>query len=592
MASPAQWFLNLFRPKEIVIPPDLDQLSELSPSDYQSRREMYPIIPVSGWDARAVLNMLENHDAGNFQMSELFYHAARKEGLIASALDLRRQYAESFASELKVPKEAPDEVHLLTDHLAKDWQAVMPDQMRGEIIERVNFFGFQVCRIQWIWHGLQKQPRLIPYTHSSLSWRQDLWCYQGISERGLEIIRNDGRAWVIFSLGGTRPWLRGLIRPLAFPYFGVITGDDQWLQYNDLFAAPLKIRYMPRMTRESQEAQKLHEKDNALRGGDVVLCPREAKDTGYDFRYEQIDGTGFETIKEKLLRLDERIAIIILGHNLLQSVKGGSLAAMREAMAILRIKAVADAKILMSGFEQISKIWCRANFGTNAADFPELLGQPLDTFSWSLVYDISDPEAGVARAKEATDFANAFATFAKAAGEKLFELPIDWEAAAVKSGIPMTTGEEGYDQDDTEDTDLAAEEWIEPPAYMKAAARRSLEWVHRFQQGGTEKGRSMARKILRGRLTRVDVLAISRYWPHHEHDKDGKDWDNMQRPSSARISWGLWGDLGDGRGRKWSEERARLIRDALTPTEAAVIYKPLLTLAAIEETANDVHDHE
>ena len=94
----------------------------------------------------------------------------------------------------------------------------------------------------------------------------------------------------------------------------------------------------------------------------------------------------------------------------------------------------------------------------------------------------------------------------------------------------------------------------------------------------------MARKILRGRLSRVDVLAISRYWPHHEHDNQGKDWANMRRPSSARISWGLWGDLGDGRGRKWSEERAKIIRESLTPSEAALIHKPLLTLEAHEET--------
>ena len=87
-------FLDLFRTRQVIDPnePQL-RLHELSTSDYQSRREIYPLIPVSGWDKEAILQMLENHDVGNFQMTEQFYHAVRKDALIASALDMRRQLA-------------------------------------------------------------------------------------------------------------------------------------------------------------------------------------------------------------------------------------------------------------------------------------------------------------------------------------------------------------------------------------------------------------------------------------------------------------------------------------------------------------------
>jgi len=549
-------FLSLFRPRQPVIPEDLDKRPELSLADYQSRRETYPLYPLAGWSPVRIIQMLEDHDVGNFQLSELFYHALRKEGLISAALAMRKEVALEYSSTLQCPKDAPDEVHTFVEALIRDWQSVIPDDVRGEIIERTNVFGFMVCRIQWTYRDGQRQPRLIPFTHSSLSYRQDLYCYQGLTERGLETITNDGREWCVFTLGGTRPWLAALLRPLGFTYFGIVTGDDRWLNFNDKFSEPLKVRYMPRLTRESVEAQKLRDKDDMLRGGDVVLCPRESKDTGYDFRYEQINAQGYETLKEQLNRFDERAAIIILGHNLLQMVKGGSLAAMKEAKGLLRTKSVADCKLVSTGVEPLSKVWARANFGTDPNDFPELNGRLVESVSWSLVYDTADPVELQAKALRASQFAQAFATFAKAAGPKIMELPIDWIEAAERCGIPMLSGEDSYSQEDDDETDLDGDPLIRPPSFVVAAARRALGWVHDFKRGGTGPGRQMATRIIRGSLRRADVLKMAGYFAKHEGEIGGSGWDNLKRPSTARIAWGLWGDSGDGRGRAWAEKEA------------------------------------
>ena len=134
------------------------------------------------------------------------------------------------------------------------------------------------------------------------------------------------------------PWLRGLVRPLALSSLGssraMIDGSDLTIN-SPTDAYPLR----PRMMREQREVQKDYDKVNSMRGGDLVLCPREDKDKGYDFRYEQVDASGYQTFDSQLTRLDEgEQAILIPGHNLLQSVKGGSLAAMREAMSLLRVK--------------------------------------------------------------------------------------------------------------------------------------------------------------------------------------------------------------------------------------------------------------
>lgn len=596
MPKAVDWFLDLFRVKPPA-PPSLEGLRELSPADFQTRREVYPNTPITGWDAVTIQTTIDQQDIGNFQLPELFYHALRREALIAAALDMLRQTTQIFPFELRCPKEAPDELHYFTQALARDWQNVLPDDVKGDIIERTNVFGFCVCRIQWVWTHGQREPRLIPWTHSSLSWRPDLGSaanpvYQGMSENGLELISNDGREWVVFSLGGTRPWLRGLIRPLAYIYFGIITGQDRWLNFNDKFAEPMKVRKVPRLMRESVEVGNAYAKETLMRGGDMVLCPQDEKGYGYDFRYEQVDAQGYKTLNDQLLRFDERAAIVILGHNLLQSVKGGSLAAMRGALELLRTKGIANCKILQTGMETVSPVWARANFGTNPDDFPELGGQLPETVSWSLVYDLTDPLDKQAAGVRSAQFAQGFGTFTNAlkaappeAAEKItdFWQQVDLIEVANRCGIPMLQGEDSYTESGDEETaELAAEAFVQPPAYMQAAARRSLEWVRKHQRGGTEFGRTMAKRIIRGHVTIDDCRRMAEYFAKHESHVGKKDWGNLTRPSTARIAWGLCGDNGDGCGRAWAEREAKRVTMLTAPAPLPV---NLQTLPAIARRA-------
>lgn len=569
MASALDRFLDLFRVK----PPSAPDINpqELNPSDYQSRREAYPQIPLGGWDANSIQQMRDQNSVGNFQMSELFYQALVAEPIIGAALDMRRESMDDLTWALQCPKYAPDEMHIFTEALARDWQSVMPDAVRGEIVDRANMFGFQISRVEWTRNSGQKQPRLIPYTHSNIFWRPDLGSpyncvYQGLSELGIELISNDGREWVIFTLGGTRPWLKGMIRKLAFVYWALITGEDRWLNFNDQFAEPIKKRTVPLLQRKQQEPQRDYTKVDKMRGGNTVLCPKDEKGYGYDFEYEQVDAQGYETLEKMLERFDDRAAIIILGHNILQSLgnQGGSRAALGEARKFLRTKACADSKILSTGCESLSKVWARANFGMEwdelqGAD-PQLAGQMPESVSWSQVFDLSDPDAKQAAAVQAAQYSQGFATFTKglqAAGTSIRELEetgkleIDWEETAERCGIAMMSGEDSYSQDDIDEAELDGDSYFDPPAHVKKAAQRSLEWVRQHGRGATPEARGIARKILRGRLTRSDLAQMASYFDQHKSDQQNKDWANLKRPSSGRIAWGLWGDSGNGSGRKW-----------------------------------------
>jgi hypothetical protein len=89
-----------------------------------------------------------------------------------------------------------------------------------------------------------------------------------------------------------------------------------------------------------------------------------------------------------------------------------------------------------------------------------------------------------------------------------------------------------------------------PPKGAQTAAARGLELRREFGRGGTMVGVARARDISNGKnLSESTVRRMKAYFDRHEVDKQGKDWDNTERPSNGKIAWLLWG--GDA-GRTWA----------------------------------------
>lgn len=89
-----------------------------------------------------------------------------------------------------------------------------------------------------------------------------------------------------------------------------------------------------------------------------------------------------------------------------------------------------------------------------------------------------------------------------------------------------------------------------PPKGAQSAAKRGLELRREFGRGGTMVGVARARDISNGsNLSESTVRRMKAYFDRHEVDKQGKDWDNAERPSNGKIAWLLWG--GDA-GRSWA----------------------------------------
>lgn len=126
-------------------------------------------------------------------------------------------------------------------------------------------------------------------------------------------------------------------------------------------------------------------------------------------------------------------------------------------------------------------------------------------------------------------------------------LPEEWKPKSAQKAFDMT-------KRDVSDIDL------KPTESMASNARRGLELRDKFNRGGTAVGVARARDLANRRdLSPETVARMYSFFSRHEVDKQGKDWDNSERPSNGKIAWLLWG--GDS-GYAWAKQKWSAIQNA------------------------------
>jgi len=101
-----------------------------------------------------------------------------------------------------------------------------------------------------------------------------------------------------------------------------------------------------------------------------------------------------------------------------------------------------------------------------------------------------------------------------------------------------------------------------PPAGVREAAKKGLEWRREYGRGGTAVGVARARDLSNGtRISPSTAKRMKAYFDRHEVDQQGEGWSPGQSgfPSAGRIAWALWG--GDA-GWSWSKKLVRQINAA------------------------------
>ena len=143
----------------------------------------------------------------------------------------------------------------------------------------------------------------------------------------------------------------------------------------------------------------------------------------------------------------------------------------------------------------------------------------------------------------------------------ILEMPIEEEGACRFAVIPdgyVTAGSEVQeDMQNSMDEDMSKRSIedldLRPTESMANNARRGLELRRKFGRGGTAVGVARARDLAnRKELSPETVGRMYSFFSRHEVDKQGKDWNNSEKPSNGKIAWLLWG--GDS-GYAWARSK-------------------------------------
>jgi hypothetical protein len=171
---------------------------------------------------------------------------------------------------------------------------------------------------------------------------------------------------------------------------------------------------------------------------------------------------------------------------------------------------------------------------------------PDGSFPIATVADLRNAIQSVGRASNYARARNHIIRRAEALGRNDL-LPDEWKPKSARKAFDM-------EKRDVSDIDL------KPTESMASNAKRGLELRAKFGRGGTAVGVARARDLSnRTNLSPETVARMYSFFSRHEVDKQGKDWDNAERPSNGKIAWLLWG--GDS-GYAWSTQKWKAIQNA------------------------------
>ena len=408
----------------------LSKDAKLQFHDVITVRQQIPIFPTFGWDGQSILSAIESHDQGQFTASEQLFHAMTRHPRIGSALDYRIAQSRNYPFSLEVPEDAPENIKVQTKILKRNFKYLISDFDEAEIKKRTVMFGFCIARQTFSVVDEQIVPIVKPWTHSNCYYHQVERVFYVVTENG-EIVPAIGDPWIVFSSGGERPWLNGVIRRLAYPFFQITHASDRWSYFNDVEAAAIKKMKAPALKREQGEVQAAFDAVNRLRSGDSFLAPE-----GYDLELVTAQGRSgaYKSFLDNINLAHNDIAIALLGNNLTQEIKGGSFAAAAVAESISLDYIKSDVLSYAQGlYNNTMRLWIEKNF------HPEFYGQTsLIKYRPKPIWEVAAEEDQRQNSETSLNYANATKIFAESVGMDVFKsLPIDWKEQAKKSGISL-----------------------------------------------------------------------------------------------------------------------------------------------------------
>lgn len=434
--------LSVFRSVSTPAPPPFGLLED--------QQAMQNRLPLFDWGPEQLRSMLQLYFEGDFSMAEEFYENIRRDGRMFDGLRKRGNAVTRYPQRWKLAKLAPEDVRGAARRLRKSWtRDCMTKQDLAEVARRLCFFGVCIVYRHYRPIGGVMAPVFTPYSMRGVTVDVYRKVYRVPMRDGRprEVPFSGDREFIVVSAGGDRPWIDGACIPLAKLFLLVNQGWDKWAQHNDVQALAIRVLKTPFYSREQLETGEAYKYVKMLRSGDTWLNPQGQGNTpGYELGLlESKHANAYEAFMYLLANVWTVIAIIFLGHNLSQEVKGGSLAATEAAMEATREVSEADASVITSCVKPVFLEWLVANFSLVARSRWPLTAEECAP-RWSI--DCEPEEDEERRTKIQQQRAGAVKTVvdaAKAANVDMETVGIDWHETMENCGVcllPMEAGKE------------------------------------------------------------------------------------------------------------------------------------------------------
>ena len=329
------------------------------------------------WTPALIRSVLRQSDTGNLQrageLCEWLLTSPTVAGTLSARIDQVMQLELGFTAAENDPQATTvdasgEEQTAIVAALAKDFSDLCPDDVLEEVLQWTLLLGVCIARrtltesedgravvAPEVWHPscLTYYPRDRRWTARDLDGVEHVVVLNGVVDPG----------WWFASLGGNRPWARGLWRSITLPALGEQYARQDWARTSEKAAMWVASVVVDKDgnpfigTTDAQRRALVAALDD--RGSDASI----ALPAGWQLALMQQADT-YNVYMQQISMLGDAIALRVRGGNLTSNTSGGSLAAAKaQADTGDAPKRKSDAKRLSAIVSDQIELWAEYNYG-------------------------------------------------------------------------------------------------------------------------------------------------------------------------------------------------------------------------------------
>lgn len=284
----------------------------------------------SEWTTQDILDTLDAHELGDFSSSARLWDWCQRDPRLATELAKREKglNALPFSVHPASDEDTTPQQQEAAVTLEKQWFSSFGEDVISSLIRNIVGMGFALCQLTWQARPDDKGrllwwPCLELWHAQFVFWDENRKQWRVQTREGFQYITPGDGQWVLFMPSGQRGWLAGAVRSLSLACFITLLDQLDWADFNDAVGHPVKIAYIARGTKKEDKTTFLANLALLGRKTNVLLCQKNADESGYDAKYLEPSSIATESFKDSMEVADRSKTLVILGQEL-TTVAGGS----------------------------------------------------------------------------------------------------------------------------------------------------------------------------------------------------------------------------------------------------------------------------